>query len=109
MTEQCEHFAEIKKLEPRTDGCEECTALGATWNELRVCLSCGHVGCCEDSEYAHALAHFNTTGHPMISSLDRADTWGWCYIHRRYFDPMPGPLPRRRSALGSFFAQLFKR
>ena len=109
MTDHCEHFEAIRKVEPRTNGCEECIALGAAWNELRVCLSCGHVGCCEDSKHAHALAHFKATGHPMICSLTRGETWGWCYIHRRYFDPMPGPLPGRRFSLRSLFGRLVNR
>lgn len=75
---------------------------------LRVCMTCGHVGCCEDSKYAHALAHFKDTGHPMISSLEGHDTWGWCYVHARYFDPMPGRLPRRRSALRSLLGRFTK-
>jgi uncharacterized UBP type Zn finger protein len=108
MNDQCDHFSEIQEVKARTHGCEECLALGEPWNQLRVCLSCGHVGCCEDSKYAHALGHFNATGHPMISSLERGETWGWCYVHRRYFDPMPGPLPKRLSALGSLFGRLFK-
>ena len=106
MPDYCEHFSDIKAVDARTSGCEECLALGARWNELRVCLSCGHVGCCEDSAHAHALAHFNATGHPMISSLESGEHWGWCYVHRRYFDPMPGPLPRRPSAWRSFLARL---
>ncbi|HEY3178451.1 MAG TPA: UBP-type zinc finger domain-containing protein [Casimicrobiaceae bacterium] len=107
MTEQCEHFAEIRDdVAPRTGGCEECIAIGATWTQLRVCLICGHVGCCEDSQHAHALQHFNTTGHPMIASLERGDTWGWCYVHRRYFDPMPGRLPKRRTAFGRLLSRL---
>ena len=109
MTDRCEHFATIADVAPRTRGCEECMALGAEWNELRVCLACGHVGCCEDSEHAHALAHFNATGHPMIASLSRAESWGWCYVHRRYFDPMPGPLPGRRPTLGSILRRAFRR
>jgi hypothetical protein len=108
LNERCEHFSDIQKIAARTDGCEECLASGATWNELRVCLTCGHVGCCEDSQHAHALQHFNTTGHPMIVSYERGETWGWCYVHRRYFDPMPGPLPQRRSALSSLLARLIK-
>jgi len=109
MTDSCEHFGDINDVRPRTKGCEECTALGEDWNELRVCLTCGHVGCCEDSEHAHALAHFNATGHPMIASLARGETWGWCYVHRRYFDPMPGTLPGRRPALGALWRRLFRR
>lgn len=109
MTDRCEHFDTIANVAPRTRGCEECMALGAEWNELRVCLACGHVGCCEDSEHAHALAHFNATGHPMIASLSRGESWGWCYVHRRYFDPMPGPLPGRRPTLGSLVRRVFRR
>jgi Zn-finger in ubiquitin-hydrolases and other protein len=106
---RCEHFSTIRKVTTRTNGCEECVALGATWNELRVCLTCGHVGCCEDSKHAHALAHFNSTGHPMIASFEREETWGWCYVHRRYFDPMPAPTPKRSSAFGSMLDRLFRR
>lgn len=106
MNDRCEHFSEIHDVEARANGCEECIALGAAWTALRVCLSCGHVGCCEDSKYAHALAHFNASGHPMIASLERGETWGWCYVHRRYFDPMPGPLPKRRSLLSALFMRL---
>jgi hypothetical protein len=109
MTAPCEHASHIPQVTPRTNGCEECLALGVEWNELRVCLTCGHVGCCEDSEYAHALSHFNTTGHPLIAPLERGETWGWCYIHRRYFELPPESLPRRRSALAAAFARLLGR
>ena len=109
MNERCEHFGDIQDVRARTNGCEECMALGSKWNELRVCLSCGHVGCCEDSRHAHALAHFNATGHPMIASFEHGESWGWCYIHRRYFDPMPGSLPKRRSALRALLGRLVKR
>jgi uncharacterized UBP type Zn finger protein len=106
MTDICEHFSEIEPVTARTNGCEECMAQGAKWNQLRVCLTCGHVGCCEDSHYAHALAHFNATGHPMIASFERDDTWGWCYVHRRYFDPMPVPVPKRRGPVAALLGRL---
>ena len=109
MTEACEHVSQVRQVTPRAGGCEECIELGATWNELRVCLSCGHVGCCEDSKHAHALQHFNTTGHPMIASFERGETWSWCYVHRRYVDLAPELLPQRRSALATLFARFFKR
>jgi uncharacterized UBP type Zn finger protein len=109
MVEPCPHFSEIREVVPRTDGCEECMALGARWNELRVCLSCGHVGCCEDSKHAHALRHFNATGHPMIASLEAGEDWGWCYVDRRYFDPMPGPLPRRATGWKAIWKRLHRR
>jgi uncharacterized UBP type Zn finger protein len=109
MTEHCEHVREIRQVTPRASGCEDCRALGEQWNELRVCLSCGHVGCCEDSTHAHALQHFNTTGHPLIASFERGETWGWCYIHRRYFDLAAELLPKRRSALAAAVARFFDR
>jgi uncharacterized UBP type Zn finger protein len=107
--ERCEHFSEIREVSAGSNGCVDCMAIGATWNELRVCLSCGHVGCCEDSEHTHALKHFNTTGHPMIASFEPSETWGWCYIDRRYFDPMPGWVPKRRSGLDRLFHRLIRR
>ena len=70
MIQRCEHFDDIQQVMARTAGCEGCEALGCKWTELRVCLTCGHVGCCEDSPHQHALHHFESTGHPMIASLD---------------------------------------
>jgi len=105
MTDFCEHFGTRRKLKARANGCEECLALGEPWNELRICLTCGHVGCCEDSKHAHALAHFNETGHPTIASFERRETWAWCYVHRQYFDPMPWRVPKRRGPLAEWLAQ----
>src|SRR5260370_4184020 len=102
----CEHFSEIRDVEPRTQGCEECLAIGAVWNELRVCLTCGHVGCCEDSTHAHALQHFRSSGHPLIAPLSRGETWAWCYIDRRYFELARRLRPRRRSVLAAVRARL---
>ena len=84
-TERCDHFASVGDPDPRTPGCEECLARGEKWVALRVCLSCGHVGCCEDSPGAHALAHFQSTRHPIIRPLERKERWTWCYVHNRYF------------------------
>ena len=109
MTEPWEHAGEIQQVKPRAIGCEGCVALGEQWNELRVCLACGHVGCCEDSTHAHALQHFNTTGHPLIASFERGETWAWCYIHRCYVDLPPALRPKRRSALAAALARIFKR
>ncbi len=106
MSAPCEHFGEAHPVVARSNGCEECLALGERWTALRVCLSCGHVGCCEDSKHAHALQHFNATGHPLIASFERDETWAWCYVHRRYLDPAPGPVPKRRSAFGAWLARL---
>jgi uncharacterized UBP type Zn finger protein len=104
----CEHADGIQSVTPRARGCEECITLGAAWHELRVCLTCGHVGCCEDSPHAHALQHFRTSAHPLIASYERGETWGWCYVHRRYLDLPAHALPRRRSALAAL-ARRFRR
>jgi uncharacterized UBP type Zn finger protein len=106
MNERCEHFDGLSQIAPQTNACEECRALGATWYELRVCLTCGNVGCCEDSPHTHALKHFNTTGHPMIAPLERSETWSWCYVHRRYFELEPELRPKRRSALAALLGRL---
>ena len=92
---RCEHFDAIRDVRPQTDGCAECLASGQAVHELRVCLTCGHVGCCDDSPGRHARRHHEETGHPMIAAYERVERWGWCYVHGRYFDPMPMPLPQR--------------
>ena len=102
---RCEHYAGIQRVDARTTGCEACMALGEKWTALRACMTCGHVGCCEDSPHAHALAHFRSTGHPLIASLGRGDHWSWCYVHNRYFDLQPSERPRPRSP----FATLLRR
>lgn len=103
--ERCEHFASVDDPAPATKGCDECTALGEKWVALRVCLSCGHVGCCEDSPRAHALAHFQSTGHPIIRPLLRRERWTWCYVHHRYY---PGLDSAASNSLGSWLRRLFR-
>jgi uncharacterized UBP type Zn finger protein len=88
MSDRCEHFDQIQPVAPRTRGCEECMKSGDPWIGLRLCLTCGHVGCCDDSNNTHATKHFNATGHPLIRSLEPGDRWGWCYVDRRLYDPM---------------------
>jgi uncharacterized UBP type Zn finger protein len=89
-TSRCEHIKDIQGKEPRTPaGCEECLAIGATWVHLRLCLSCGHVGCCDESPNHHATKHFHATGHPIIRSFEPGEDWGWCYVDKVMFEPMP--------------------
>jgi uncharacterized UBP type Zn finger protein len=81
----CSHIAEhSKKVKPRTKGCEECLKMGDTWLHLRMCLECGHVGCCDSSKHRHARAHFHAEGHPLIQSAERGEDWRWCYIDEVY-------------------------
>ena len=68
--------------EPNTpQGCEECLAEGSRWVHLRLCLSCGHVGCCDSSPRRHATAHFHGTTHPVIRSFEPGEDWRWCFVH----------------------------
>jgi uncharacterized UBP type Zn finger protein len=106
--DRCEHFQSVGNPAPTTKGCAECMALGEKWVALRVCLSCGHVGCCEDSPHAHALAHFQATGHPIIRPLERGPRWTWCYIHHRYFGWMPDSTSGAKSG-GSAFSGWLRR
>jgi uncharacterized UBP type Zn finger protein len=79
MMATCTHLDTVRPVKPRADGCEECLAMGDTWVHLRLCLSCGHVGCCDSSKNRHATAHFHTEGHPIVRSLERGEYWAWCY------------------------------
>ena len=78
----CEHLREVRpSVECRTpNGCEECLRDGSTWVHLRMCTSCGHVGCCDSSPHRHASAHFHETGHPVMRSAEPGEDWRWCYI-----------------------------
>jgi len=74
------HIGEAHPVTPKTRGCEECLARGMQWVHLRLCLSCGHVGCCDSSPGKHATHHFHTTKHPIIQSFEPGEDWGWCYV-----------------------------
>ena len=89
-SESCDHFAQISAKEPRTPaGCEECLAAGGRWVHLRLCMHCGHVGCCDNSPGKHSTKHFHATQHPIIRSFEPGETWGWCFVDEKGFDPMP--------------------
>ena len=76
----CGHLELVLEVSARTPGCEECLRLGERWVHLRMCLTCGHVGCCDSSRRRHATAHFFATGHPIVRSLEPGETWRWCYV-----------------------------
>ena len=81
MQAACNHLDQIRAVEPRTpNGCEECLKIGSDWVHLRLCLECGHVGCCDSSPHKHATKHFHHTRHPIMRSFEPGETWGWCYI-----------------------------
>lgn len=76
----CAHLGAAKPVTGRSTGCEDCLRIGATWFHLRLCLACGHVGCCDRSPNQHATAHFQATGHPVIGSLEPGEDWRWCFV-----------------------------
>ena len=91
--EACDHADRAEIFEPRThDGCEECRKNNYKWVHLRVCLSCGHTGCCDTSVNRHATKHFLKTGHPIMASLESGEFWAWCYEDERF---VPDPRPRK--------------
>ena len=75
----CTHLAAVRPVPPHTDGCEECLRTGSTWVHLRLCLTCGHVGCCDSSPGRHATRHHHRTTHPVIASFEPNERWAWCY------------------------------
>ena len=83
MPTTCEHLNSIQAVTPHTQGCEECLQTGDSWFHLRLCLSCGHVGCCDQSKNKHATKHFQSSGHPIIQSFERGEDWRWCFVDRQ--------------------------
>ena len=95
MEQQCQHLAQVRDVQPKTpDGCEECLASGDEWVHLRLCLECGHVGCCDDSPNRHATKHFHTTKHPVMRSFEPGEDWGFCFVENLFIEPAPRPLSR---------------
>ncbi len=80
----CTHLDQIQNVSPTTENCEECMKEGTEWVQLRECLTCGHVGCCDSSEGRHATRHFKETNHPIMQSFKSGDEWKWCYIDEDY-------------------------
>lgn len=88
MADACTHLNQVKEVTPSARGCEDCLKVGGRWVHLRLCMECGHVGCCDTSPGKHATAHFNTTRHPVIKSFERGEDWGWCYVDEVFFESL---------------------
>ena len=82
----CSHVNTVGAVTARTAGCEECLKSGSSWVQLRLCLTCGHVGCCDSSQGRHATQHFERTTHPVMASFERGERWGWCYVDQLELD-----------------------
>jgi Zn-finger in ubiquitin-hydrolases and other protein len=91
MKTTCTHIPSALHA-PRGPGCEECLAAGGRWVHLRLCVTCGHVGCCDSSPGKHATKHFHRANHPVVQSFEPGEDWGWCYVD----ETMVGPFPPAR-------------
>ena len=87
MTQTCAHLGQMRKVTPSAEGCEDCLKIGDVWVHLRLCMVCGHVGCCDQSKNKHATRHFHTSLHPVIKSFQPDEDWGWCYVDRTFIEP----------------------
>jgi len=90
----CKHLSSLARrrggpVTPSALGCEECLARGDAWVHLRLCMTCGHVGCCDDSRNRHASRHFRATRHPVAKSFEPGEDWAWCYAD----DEMVAAIP----------------
>jgi hypothetical protein len=86
MSSHCSHLKFVVTDTPKTSGCEQCIAMGDTWEHLRLHRTCGHVGCCDDSKNKHATKHFHSTRHPIVTPLEPGEDWSWCYVDEVVMD-----------------------
>jgi uncharacterized UBP type Zn finger protein len=80
----CRHIDTIQDVTPSADGCEDCLKTGDEWVHLRLCLTCGHVGCCDNSKNKHATRHYHQTNHPLVISYEEGENWMWCYLDQAF-------------------------
>ncbi len=77
----CKHVEDAHDVTPSGNGCVECLQMGSRWVHLRLCMSCGHVGCCDSSPNRHARAHAGEVGHGIVEPFgETGDKWRWCFI-----------------------------
>jgi uncharacterized UBP type Zn finger protein len=80
VAQNCSHLDTIKVNSTDKHVCEDCVKTGDSWVHLRLCLECGHVGCCDSSKNRHSTKHFHSTKHPLIRSAEPGEDWMWCYV-----------------------------
>ena len=88
MAKKCKHLKQVREVVASGKGCAECSATGDSWVHLRICMTCGHVGCCDSSKNKHATRHFRQTGHPIVKSFEPGEEWAWCYEDRVLIDSL---------------------
>ena len=86
MAATCTHLDTVADVAPSDDGCHECLQTGDSWVHLRICQSCGHIGCCDNSKNRHATRHSGETDHPLIRSFEPGEDWWWCYVDELTFE-----------------------
>ncbi len=86
MPATCTHLEQVREVTPSAEGCEECLKSGGWWVHLRICKTCGHVGCCNSSPNRHATKHFHETKHPVVQSFQPGEDWMWCYVDEVYVE-----------------------
>ncbi len=91
MPTECNHLDEIKVTESTTHVCPDCEKVGDDWIHLRMCLTCGYVGCCDSSKNRHATKHFHAKHHPLIRSIEPGERWVWCYVDQMTVGELPRP------------------
>lgn len=91
MGAPCEHLDRVRDVTPSANGCEDCLRTGDAWVHLRMCMTCGHVGCCDSSPNRHATAHWHQNDdHPLVRSFEPGENWWWCYADDLVFE-VSGP------------------
>jgi uncharacterized UBP type Zn finger protein len=91
----CEHLEQAQDFRPKKRVCEDCVKTGDSWVHLRICLTCGHVGCCDSSKNKHATKHYHATTHPIVRSIEPGESWGWCFADEVAFDLSHGVAQAR--------------
>ena len=92
MATECTHLDGVQPVEPSSWGCEDCIRDDGQWVHLRLCMSCGHVGCCDSSPNRHATAHWHQhPDHAVIRSYEPGEDWWWCYVEELLFSVEGAP------------------
>jgi hypothetical protein len=87
----CTHLGQVRvtALPAVIAGCEECLAIGSGWVHLRMCMTCGKIGCCDSSPNRHASRHASEVGHPIVRSAEPGEEWSWCFVDEVAFLVQP--------------------
>ena len=84
----CKHSSQALEVTPSGQGCKECLEIGSDWVHLRLCMVCGHVGCCDNSPNKHGTKHYHRSKHPVMKSFEPGEEWWWCYPDDTEIDPV---------------------